>query len=36
LLLTGFAVIGIVLDTTVGNLCHFDTPKVVGFLGPFL
>ena len=30
LLLTGLAVIGIVLDTTVGDLCHCVTPKVVG------
>ena len=32
LLLTGLAVIGIVLDTTVGYLCHCVTPKVIGFL----
>ncbi len=27
---------GIVLNTTVGNLCHCFTPEVVGFLAPFL
>ena len=32
LLLTGFAVIGVILNTTVSDLCHNCTPKVVGFL----
>jgi hypothetical protein len=31
LLLTTLVVIGIILDTTVSDLCHVDTPKVVGF-----
>ena len=31
LLLTGLAVIGVVLNTSVSDLCHVDTPKVVGF-----
>ena len=31
LLLTGLAVVGIVLDTSVSDLCHCVTPKVVGF-----
>ena len=32
LLLTGLAVIGIIFDTSVSDLCHCVTPKVVGFL----
>tara|TARA_B100000686_G_scaffold247977_1_gene257697 strand:+ start:386 stop:703 length:318 start_codon:yes stop_codon:yes gene_type:complete len=35
-LLTRFLVIGVVLNTTVGDLCHWISPEVVGFLGPFL
>ena len=31
LLLTALAVFGIILDTSVSDLCHFVTPKVVGF-----
>ena len=31
LLLTTLVVIGIILDTSVSDLCHCVTPKVVGF-----
>ena len=31
LLLTGLAVLGIILDTSVSDFCHCVTPKVVGF-----
>ena len=31
LLLTALAVLGIILDTSVSDLCHCVTPKVVGF-----
>ena len=32
LLLTALAVLGVVLNTSVSDLCHCVTPKVVGFL----
>ena len=31
LLLTGLAVLGVVFNTSVSDLCHCVTPKVVGF-----
>ena len=36
LLLLRLFVVGVVLDTTVSDLCHLVSPKVMGGLEPFL